>query len=83
MRVLLREVAGDRLVLALKGSSASVVDAILAGLSSRAAALVRDDLEALSGGRKADVLAARREIVTAALRLETDGQLDLGRGDDA
>jgi flagellar motor switch protein FliG len=44
MRVLLREVASDRLVLALKGASADLVDAVLAGLSSRAAALVRDDL---------------------------------------
>jgi hypothetical protein len=27
------------------------------------------------------LLAARREVVAVALRLETDGQLDLGRGD--
>jgi len=82
MRVLLREVAGDRLVLALKGSTDELISAILAGLSSRAAALVRDDLEAISNARKADVLAARREVVATALRLETDGQLDLGRGDE-
>lgn len=82
MRVLLREVASDRLVLALKGASDTVVEAILAGLSSRAASLVRDDLEAMSNARKADVLAARREVVATALRLEADGQLDLGRGDE-
>ena len=82
MRVLLREVAGDRLVLALKGSTDELINAILAGLSSRAATLVRDDLEALANARKADVLAARREVVATALRLETDGQLDLGRGDE-
>lgn len=83
MRILLREVASDRLVLALKGASDGLVDAVLAGLSSRAAALVRDDLEAMANARKADVLAARREVVATALRLETDGQLDLGRGDDS
>ncbi len=82
MRVLLREVASDRLVLALKGASDTVVEAILSGLSTRAASLVRDDLEATSGARKSDVLAARREIVAVALRLEADGQLDLGRGDE-
>lgn len=81
MRVLLREVASDRLVLALKGASDDVVAGILAGLSSRAASLVRDDLDAITA-RKADVLAARREIVSTALRLEADGQLDLGRGDE-
>jgi flagellar motor switch protein FliG len=83
MRVLLREVASERLVLALKGASDRVVDAILAGLSTRAAALVRDDLEQLANARKADVLAARREVVATALRLEADGQIDLGRGDDS
>jgi flagellar motor switch protein FliG len=82
MRVLLREVAGERLVLALKGASATVMNAVLAGLSSRAAALVRDDLETITNARKSDVLAARREIVATALRLESEGQLDLGRGDD-
>lgn len=83
MRVLLREVASDRLVLALKGANDAVVDAMLAGLSSRAAALVRDDLEAISSAKKSEVLAARREIVATALKLEADGQLDLGRGDEA
>lgn len=82
MRVLLREVASDRLVLALKGANDPVVEAVLGGLSSRAASLVRDDLEAIANARKADVLAARREIVATALRLEADGQLDLGRGDE-
>ena len=82
MRVLLREIASDRLVLALKGAPDVVVEAILAGLSSRAAALVRDDLETMSSAPKVDVLAARREVVTTALRLEADGQLDLGRGDE-
>jgi len=83
MRVLLREVASERLVLALKGAADRVIDAILAGLSTRAAALVRDDLEQLANARKADVLAARREVVATALRLEADGQIDLGRGDDS
>jgi len=82
MRVLLREIPGERLTLALKGASETLISAILAGLSSRAAALVRDDLEALANARKSDVLAARREIVSTALRLESEGQLDLGRGDD-
>jgi flagellar motor switch protein FliG len=83
MRVLLREVAGERLVLALKGASDTVIDAVLAGLSSRAASLVRDDLEAMANAKKADVLAARREVVSTALRLESEGQLDLGRGDES
>ncbi len=82
MRILLREVPSETLVLSLKGAADRVVDAILAGLSGRAAALVRDDLEQLANARKADVLAARREVVSVALRLEADGQMDLGRGEN-
>lgn len=82
MRVLLREVPGDRLVVALKNAPDELVDAVLAGLSSRAAQMVRDDLEALAHAKKSDVVAARKEIVGIALRLEADGQMDLGRGGD-
>lgn len=83
MRVLVREVPNERLVLALKGSSERLLEAVLAGLSSRAAQLLRDDLEMIANARKSDVTAARKEIVGIALRLEREGQLDLGRGDDA
>jgi flagellar motor switch protein FliG len=81
MRNLIREVSPERLVLALKGAKPDVLEALLAGMSSRAAQLLRDDLEALTGARKADVVAARREVVAAALRLEAEGQLDLGRAE--
>jgi flagellar motor switch protein FliG len=37
----------------------------------------------MANAKKADVLAARREVVSTALRLESEGQLDLGRGDES
>jgi flagellar motor switch protein FliG len=83
MRNLVREVPSDRLLVALKGAPRNVLDAILAGLSSRAAQVLKDDLEMVSGAKKSDIAAARKEIVATALRLESEGQLDLGRGDDA
>ena len=55
MRTLLREVPTDRLTLALKGAPDAVSRAIFSGLSSRAAELIRDDLEILASARKADV----------------------------
>lgn len=82
MRELVRECPSDRLTLALKGASAALLEAILAGMSSRAAALIRDDLEVLASAKKRDVEAARQEIVTLALRLEEEGRIDLGRGDE-
>jgi flagellar motor switch protein FliG len=82
MRTLLREVATDRLTIALRGASDAVVAAIFTGLSSRAADLIRDDLANMGHVRKADVEAARREIVDAALKLEDEGKLSLGREEE-
>jgi flagellar motor switch protein FliG len=82
MRTLLREVPTERLTIALKGAPQDVIDAIFLGLSERAAALIRDDLEVLGKVRKAEVEGARQEVVQVALRLEADGVLDLGRGGD-
>ena len=79
MRELLKDVQTERLTLALKGTSPEFMDAVLAGLSSRAAELLRDDLELLGKVKKSDVEAARKEIVETALRLESEGRVDLGR----
>lgn len=81
MRVLLREVPTERLVMALKGAMPELVDVLLSGLSTRAAQMVRDDLEAIQNAKKSDITAARKEIVATALRLEGEGQIDLGRGE--
>ncbi len=82
MRLLVREVPSERLTVALKGASEAVVAAVFAGLSQRAAELLRDDLEILANVKRAEIEKARMEIITIALRLESDGALDLGRGDD-
>jgi flagellar motor switch protein FliG len=79
MRELLREVPSERLTIALKGARAEVMQAVYGGLSGRAADLIKDDLELLGKVRKSDLDGARREIVEAALRLEADGRIDLGR----
>jgi flagellar motor switch protein FliG len=79
MRVLLREIATEKLVVALKDAKPALLAAFLAGLSSRAAQLLKDDLEMVTNVRKSEVEAARKEIVAVALRLEAEGQLDLGR----
>jgi flagellar motor switch protein FliG len=82
MRTLLREVATDRLTIALKGAPEEVTRAIYGGLSERASKLIKDDLEVLGKVRKSDVEAARQEVVQVAMRLESEGAIDLGRGDD-
>lgn len=82
MRNLLREAATDRLTIALKNASREVLDAVFRGLSSRAADLIRDDLENLGQVRKAEIEAARKEILETALRLEAAGTISLGREEE-
>ena len=79
MRELLRELPSERLTVALKGASPELTEAVFAGLSARAAELIRDDLEVLGRVKKSEIEAARREVVEAALRLESEGRVDLGR----
>ena len=82
MRALLREVATERLTVALKNAPSEVLDAVFRGLSQRAAELIRDDLENMGHARKADIEAARKEVVESALRLEAAGTLSLGREEE-
>jgi flagellar motor switch protein FliG len=79
MRDILREVATERVTIALKGAGPEVKKAVFAGLSARAAELIRDDLELLGKVKRTDIEAARREVVAAALKLESEGKVDLSR----
>ncbi len=79
MRTLLREISTERLTIALKNAREEVAAAIFAGLSQRAADLIRDDLSIMPTPRRTEIEQARTEIVQAAIRLESEGKLDLGR----
>lgn len=82
MRGLLREVATDRLTVALKNAPPEVLEAVFRGLSQRAADLIRDDLENMGHVRKAEIEAARKEVLDAAIRLEAAGTISLGRDEE-
>ena len=82
MRTLLREVAQDRLTIALRNAPQAVMDAVFRGLSSRAAEMIKDDLDNMQNVRRADVDTARREVVEMAVQLEAEGKLSLGRDDE-
>lgn len=82
IQTLLREVSSDQLVVALKGAEPQLREKIFKNMSTRAADMVRDDLETLGPVRVADVEAAQREMLTAAQRLADEGQLALGSSDD-
>jgi flagellar motor switch protein FliG len=80
IQTLLREVASDQLLLALRGAEESLREKIFKNMSKRAAEMLRDDLEAAAPARLSDVEAAQREILSVARRLADAGEISLGGG---
>lgn len=82
MQRLIREIAVDKLVVALKGVDDAVQEKFFRNMSSRAADMLREDLEAKGPVKLSEVEEAQKEILTTAQRLADEGELALGRGDD-
>lgn len=78
IQTLLREVSTEVLVVALKGADDNLKEKIFTNMSSRAADLLRDDLEALGPMRVSDVEAAQKEILVIARRMADAGEIILG-----
>lgn len=81
MQRLLRELDTKTLAVAMKGASEPVGNLVYASMSSRAAEMLRDDIDAMGPTRLADVEAAQKSIVAAAIRLEEDGVITIPRGE--
>ena len=75
---LLREIASDQLLLALRGADDGLKDKIFKNMSKRAAEMLREDLAAAAPARIADVEAAQKEILAVARRLADAGEMALG-----
>jgi flagellar motor switch protein FliG len=78
----LREVDGKDLAIALKGTSEVVQGKIFANMSSRAAEIIREDLQYMGPVRVALVEESQQKIVGVIRRLEDSGQIVIARGGD-
>mgnify|MGYP000326088956 CR=1 FL=1 len=78
IQTLLREVASDQLLLALRGADDDLKEKIFKNMSKRAAEMLRDDLEAAAPARLSDVEGAQKEILAVARRLSDTGEINLG-----
>jgi len=78
IQTVLREVDSARLVIALKGADAVLVAHVLKNMSSRAAEMLKDDLESRGPVKLSEVEAAQKEIIAAARKLADDGTITLG-----
>lgn len=84
VQTLLREVEKDVLAIALKGSNETMRDFFFKNMSSRAAQLMEEDMEAMGPIRLKDVDEAQGTMVNVAKDLAAKGDIVIakGQGDD-
>lgn len=80
IQTLLKEIANDKLLLALKTANEEIKNKFFKNISQRAAEMLRDDLANMGPSRLSDVEQAQQEIVNAARRLEAEGKIMITRG---
>lgn len=80
IQTIMREIQTDQLQLALKGADEGLKEKFLANMSSRAAEMMRDDLEAMGPVRVSDVETAQKAILASARALSDKGEIMLGGG---
>jgi len=84
IQLLLREIPGDSLIVALKGTDADLRERVFRNMSQRAAETLREDLESKGPVRLSEVESEQKEILKTVRRLADEGQIALaGGGDDA
>ncbi len=83
IQAILRDVQSEQLITALKGADDAIKEKIFGNMSSRAADMMREDLEAKGPVRLKDVEDAQKEILSVAQRLAESSEISLGgKGDD-
>ena len=83
IQLILREVQSEALIIALKGSSEELREKIFKNMSTRAAEMMREDLESKGPVKLSEVESNQKEILKIVKRLSDDGQIALGgKGDE-
>jgi flagellar motor switch protein FliG len=78
IQVLLREIQSDALVIAMKGAAPDLREKIFRNMSSRAAEMLREDLEVMGPVRVSEVEAQQKQILQVVRRLADEGQIVFG-----
>lgn len=82
MQRLIREISVDNLVIALKGVDDELKEKFFKNMSSRAADMLKEDIEAKGPVKLADVEEQQKEILVTAANLAEAGEIFLGKGGD-
>ncbi|MBT0663971.1 flagellar motor switch protein FliG [Geobacter pelophilus] len=83
IQAIMREISNDTLTLAMKASTEEVKEKVFRNISSRAAEMIKEDLEVMGPVRLSDVEKAQTEIIKIVRKMEEDGKVVIaGRGGD-
>ena len=84
MQRLIRDISVDNLVVALKGVDQELQQRFFKNMSSRAAEMLKEDMEAKGPVKLAEVEEQQKEILTVAAKLVEEGEIFMGGkgGDD-
>ena len=80
IQTVLRDVDNNELAIALKNANEDVQNIIFNNLSSRLAAMIKEDMEYMGPVRLKDVEEAQQKIVNIIRRLEDTGEIVISRG---
>ena len=83
IQLLLKEINTNSLMVALKGSDEKLKEKFLRNMSTRAATLLREDMEASGPIRVSQVESEQKAILQVVRRLADSGEIVLTGGDDA
>ena len=79
IQTLLRQVEKDKLAMALKGAKEGVRDFFFANMSARAAAMLKEDMEAMGAVRLRDVDDAQAALINLAKDLAAKGEIMISK----
>jgi len=82
IQTILKHVSSDDLVRALKGAPEDLAESFFANMSQRAAEIMREDMQVMGPLKVADVEDAQQTILRTVRKLDEDGSITLGGGDD-
>jgi len=82
MQMILREIDQQTLTLALRGANDEMRERIFVNVSSRAAQMLREDIDSMGPVKLSEVEQAQSEVVQVALRLEEEGKIAVSAGGD-
>ena len=80
VQTILKELPRDQLVLSLKRASPELTELLYRNVSQRAAAMIKEDLEALGPVKLKDVEKAQQGVVDIVTRLEAEGKIVISGG---